>query len=191
MDESARTLFRTALDQNFCVVAGAGSGKTSAIVERICELAIWDPSALRRLVVVSYTNSAALAFKNRSRQRLLDAVSETEALIYLRGLEQAYFGTIHGFCLNLIREFKSRLRLPEQVRVPTDAERDLLWETFVTDSAELGELTQPPVTRSLLRVCTLADLLDVAKRFRPSAPLDPPSRRMPLPNIAEISSIPV
>ena len=191
MDEDARTLFRSALDQNFCVVAGAGSGKTTAIVERICELAIRDPSALRRLVVVSYTNSAALTFKSRSRQRLLDAVSEAEALIYLRALEQAYFGTIHGFCLNLIREFKSRLRLPEQLRVPTDAERDLLWEIFVAASPVLDELAQHPVTRSLLRVCTLSDLLDVAKRFRPNAPLDPPTRRMPLPNVTRISSIPV
>jgi ATP-dependent helicase/nuclease subunit A len=191
MDENVRTLFRSALDQNFCVVAGAGSGKTTAIVERICELAIRDPSSMRRLVVVSYTNSAALAFKSRSRQRLLDAVSETEALIYLRALEQAYFGTIHGFCLNLIREFKSRLRLPEQLRVPTDTERDLLWENFVTDSPELDELAQHPATRSLLRVCTLSDLLDVAKRFRPSVPLDAPTQRMPLPNVARISSIPV
>jgi ATP-dependent helicase/nuclease subunit A len=191
MDEAARVLFCTALDQNFCVVAGAGSGKTTAIVERICELAIQDSSALRRLVVVTYTNSAALAFKSRSRQRLLEAVPETEALIFLRALEQAYFGTIHGFCLNLIREFRSRLRLPEQLRVPADAERDLLWEIFVADSLELYELAQHPVTRSLLRVSTLSDLLDVAKRFRPSTPLEPPTRRMPLPNLAKISSIPV
>lgn len=191
MDEAARTLFRTALDQNSCVVAGAGSGKTTAIVERICELAVQDPGALRRLVVVSYTNSAALAFKSRSRQRLLGAVSEAEALIYLRALEQAYFGTIHGFCLNLIREFRSRLRLPEQLRVPADAERELLWEMFAADSPELDRLAEHPVTRSLLRVCTMSDLLDIAKRFRPNAPLHPPSKRMPLPNLKKIESVPV
>jgi ATP-dependent exoDNAse (exonuclease V) beta subunit len=191
MDEAARNLFRTALDQNYCVVAGAGSGKTTAIVERICELATRDPGALRRLVVVTYTNSSALEFKSRARQRLLDTVSETEALIYLRALEQAYFGTIHGFCLNLIREFRSRLRLPEQLRVPSEAERTLLWEVFVADSPELIQLAKHPVTRSLLRVCTLSDLLDVSKRFRPSATLDPPTRRMPLPNLTRISSIAV
>ncbi|MGA8658629.1 MAG: UvrD-helicase domain-containing protein [Chthoniobacterales bacterium] len=191
MDEAARTLFRTALDRNFCVIAGAGSGKTAAIVERICELAIQDPGALRRLVVVTYTNSAALAFKRRSRQRLLGAVSEADALIYLRALEQAYFGTIHGFCLNLIHEFKGRLSLPEQLRVPADAERDLLWEMFAADSPELDQLAEHPVTHALLRVCTMSDLLDVAKRFRPSAPLDPPSGRMPLPDLKKIDAIAV
>ena len=167
MDDSARSLFRSALEQNFCVVAGAGSGKTTAIVERICELAIRDLGALRRLVVVTYTNSAAIEFKSRAKQRLLAAVPEADSLVYLRALEQAYFGTIHGFCLDLIREFRSRLRLPEQLRVPTESERDLLWEIFVTDSPELGTLAQHPAARSLLRVCTLTDLLELAKKFRP------------------------
>jgi ATP-dependent helicase/nuclease subunit A len=181
-DQAARDRFRTELDQNFCVVAGAGSGKTTAIVERICQLALRDRNALRRLVVVTYTKSAAIEFKSRSRQKLLRTASETEALDYLRALEQAYFGTIHGFCFNLIREFRSRLLIPEQPRVPTEDEQNVLWETFVTDSRELNELLQHAVTRSLLRVCTLSDLLSIAKRFRPSMPRNEPAKRMPIPD---------
>jgi ATP-dependent helicase/nuclease subunit A len=181
-DQEARERFRTELDQNFCVVAGAGSGKTTAIVERICRLAMRDRNALRRLVVVTYTKSAAIEFKTRSRQQLLRTASETEALDYLRALEQAYFGTIHGFCFNLIREFRSRLLIPEQPRVPSEDEQNILWETFVTDSRELNELLPHPVTRSLLRVCTLSDLLYMAKRFRASMPRTEPSRKMPIPD---------
>ena len=181
-DQEARTRFHSELDRNFCVVAGAGSGKTTAIVERICRLAIRDRNALRRLVVVTYTKSAAIEFKSRSRQKLLHTASETDALDYLRALEQAYFGTIHGFCFNLIREFRSRLLIPEQPRVPTEDEQNVLWETFVTDSNELNELLQQPVTRSLLRVCTLSDLLYIAKRFRPSMPRSAPAKRMPIPD---------
>ena len=181
-DQEARERFRTELNQNFCVVAGAGSGKTTAIVERICQLALRDRNALRRLVVVTYTKSAAIEFKTRSRQKLLRTASETEALDYLRALEQAYFGTIHGFCFNLIREFRSRLLIPEQPRVPSEDEQNVLWETFVTDSRELTELLLHPVTRSLLRVCTLSDLLYIAKRFRPSMPRNAPAKRMPIPD---------
>jgi ATP-dependent exoDNAse (exonuclease V) beta subunit len=191
MDDLARTRFRTALDRNFCVIAGAGSGKTTAIVERVRELAVRDLSALRRLVVVTYTNSAAVEFKSRAKQLLLDTVGESDALIYLRALEQAYFGTIHGFCLNLIREFRSQLWLPDDLRVPTEVERDLLWEAFVTESPDLDPLTQHPVVRSLLRICTLNELLDLAKRFRPSRLLAPPTRKMPLPDPVKIGSIPV
>ena len=181
-DQEARQRFKSELNQNFCVVAGAGSGKTTAIVERICRLAMSDRNALRRLVVVTYTKSAAIEFKSRSRQRLLQTASETQALDYLRALEQSYFGTIHGFCFNLIREFRSRLLIPEQPRVPTENEQNVLWETFVTDSRELNELLEHPVTRSLLRVCTLSDLLFIAKRFRPSMPRNEPAKRMPIPD---------
>jgi ATP-dependent helicase/nuclease subunit A len=181
-DQEARERFKTELEQNFCVVAGAGSGKTTSIVERICQLALRDRSALRRLVVVTYTKSAAIEFKSRARQQLLRSASEADALDYLRALEQSYFGTIHGFCFNLIREFRSRLLIPEQPRVPTEDEQDVLWETFVTDSRELSGLLQHPVTRSLLRVCTLSDLLYIAKRFRPSMPRNEPAKRMPIPD---------
>src|SRR5258707_13971978 len=140
-----------------------------------------ERKALRRWVVVTYSKSAAIAFKTRSRQQLLRTASETEALDYLRALEQAYFGTIHGFCFNLIREFRSRLLIPEQPRVPSEDEQNVLWETFVTDSRELNELLPHPVTRSLLRVCTLADLLYIANRVRPSMPRTEPSRKMPIP----------
>ena len=81
-DQEARQRFKSELNQNFCVVAGAGSGKTTAIVERICRLAMSDRNALRRLVVVTYTKSAAIEFKSRSRQRLLQTASETQALDY-------------------------------------------------------------------------------------------------------------
>ncbi|MBV9733381.1 MAG: UvrD-helicase domain-containing protein, partial [Verrucomicrobia bacterium] len=106
-----------------------------------------------------------------------------------RALEQAYFGTIHGFCFNLIREFRSRLLIPEQPRVPTEDEQNVLWETFVTDSQELNELLQHPVTHSLLRVCTLSDLLFIAKRFRPSMPRSAPAKRMPIPDGARTREI--
>ena len=181
-DQEARTRFRNELQQNFCVVAGAGSGKTTAIVERICQLALRDRNALRRLVVVTYTKSAAIEFKTRSRRKLLGTASEADALDYLRALEQSYFGTIHGFCFNLIREFRSRLLIPEQPRVPTEDEQNVLWEAFVTDSRELNELLQHPVTHSLLRVCTLADLLYIAKRFRPSMPRNESTKKMPIPD---------
>src|SRR6201998_1671651 len=184
-DQEARERFKTELEQNFCVVAGAGSGKTTSIVERICQLALRDRSPLRRLGVVTYTKSAAIEFKSRARQQLLRSASEADALDYLRALEQSYFGTIHGFCFNLIREFRSRLLIPEQPRVPNEDEQDVLWETFVTDSRELSGLLQHPVTRSLLRVCTLSDLLYIAKRFRPSMPRNEPAKRMPIPDAAK------
>ena len=58
-DQPARDRFITELGQNFCVSAGAGVGKTSAIVDRVAQLALRELSSLARLVVVTYTKAAA------------------------------------------------------------------------------------------------------------------------------------
>ena len=62
LDDSARKRFETEIDRNFCLSAGAGTGKTTALINRIYYLATQnlthfsstknDP--LSRLVVVTY-----------------------------------------------------------------------------------------------------------------------------------------
>src|SRR5437899_7750098 len=73
-DEVARARFATELDCNFSVVASAGSGKTTAITQRVLSIAR-SPNAteiLPQLVVVTFTNRAADEMQQRTRQALLD-----------------------------------------------------------------------------------------------------------------------
>src|SRR5438046_9838985 len=72
-DESVRARFATELDRNFSVVASAGSGKTTGIIERILSIARSPNAAeiLPRLVVVTFTNCAAVDMQKRNRQALL------------------------------------------------------------------------------------------------------------------------
>src|SRR4051812_18649733 len=72
-DDSARARFATELDRNFSVVASAGSGKTTAITQRILSIAGSRNAAdiLPRLVVVTFANRAADEMQQRARQLLL------------------------------------------------------------------------------------------------------------------------
>ena len=70
-DQPARDRFIQELERNFCVSAGAGVGKTTAIVERIATLAREHAEDLPRLVVVTYAKSAAEELRARSREKLL------------------------------------------------------------------------------------------------------------------------
>src|SRR5712672_2586986 len=74
-DEPARARFAHELDRNFSVVASAGSGKTTAITQRILSVARSPNAAeiLPRLVVVTFTNRAADEMQQRARQIILDA----------------------------------------------------------------------------------------------------------------------
>ena len=71
-DHSQRDRFATELERNFSVIAAAGTGKTTAITERIVEIARRRPDWLPRLVVVTFTNRAADEMQQRARQRIFE-----------------------------------------------------------------------------------------------------------------------
>src|SRR5438552_4025032 len=110
-DEAARARFATELDRNFSVVASAGSGKTTAITQRILSIAR-SPNAfeiLPRLVVVTFTNRAADEMQQRTRQALIEEHLRQEVQT---AFNRAFFGTIHSFCMKLLTDFGHYLGLP-------------------------------------------------------------------------------
>jgi ATP-dependent exoDNAse (exonuclease V) beta subunit len=148
------------------VIASAGAGKTTAIVNRIVTIAELDLNRLPNLVVVTYTNSAARAFKRRARDFLLTKLPRHPRDL-LSALEQTFFGTIHGFCVRLLREYQAEAGLPDTLTKITDRARDLLWESFVADEKVDIRLRSMPIAQNLLRFCTLPELLDLTKLVEP------------------------
>ena len=71
-DEQARRLAETTFDQNVVVVAGAGTGKTTLLVNRLVHLLMRepDPVEITRIVALTFTNKAATEMKVRLRGRL-------------------------------------------------------------------------------------------------------------------------
>jgi ATP-dependent helicase/nuclease subunit A len=179
-DEAARELFCTEIDTNFSVIASAGAGKTRAVVDRIVTIAKDGPEdLLPRLVVVTYTNNAAQEFKRRIRSTLLQTLRSDSARTVLQRLEQTFFGTIHSFCIRLLREYQVHLGLPDQLVTPTNHVRSRLWIEFVSKPDFSRAFADEPRVREVLRFCTWQDLLDLA--FQISQPKTcPPSAPFPL-----------
>jgi ATP-dependent helicase/nuclease subunit A len=163
-DQIARDRFCREIDKNFSVIAGAGTGKTRAIVERIVTIALKGGGAelLPRLVAVTYTNNAAREFKRRIRSTLLEKMRRQSARAVLEKLERAFFGTIHSFCMKLLREHQAYLRLPDQLTAPGVRARRQVWEGFVNDSALSIRFADDPLVKELLRFCTWQDILGIA-----------------------------
>jgi ATP-dependent helicase/nuclease subunit A len=111
-DDDARRLIATALDTTLIVEAAAGTGKTTALVERIVRMVAEDKSGIDEIVAVTFTEKAAGELKLRLRERLDSArfsagpESEERGRLdkALTQLEEAHVGTIHGFCAELLRE---------------------------------------------------------------------------------------
>ncbi len=125
---------KTAVDAlgNVLVMAGAGTGKTSTLVERclahICR--VDDPVALDQLLMVTFTEAAAAEMRQRLRAALEARLAGEPGSGWLAEqlalLESAQISTLHSFCLRLVRENFHVLGLDPQVAVLTEEQAQLL-----------------------------------------------------------------
>jgi ATP-dependent helicase/nuclease subunit A len=110
-DEAARDRIRNDLDTTFLVEAGAGSGKTTSLVERMIALLRSGRADIDSLAAVTFTRKAAAQLRGRfqvalERARFAEKDGEAKARLdaALTGLERSFIGTIHSFCARLLRE---------------------------------------------------------------------------------------
>jgi ATP-dependent exoDNAse (exonuclease V) beta subunit len=165
-DQLHRDRFCREIDKNFSVIASAGAGKTRAVVDRIVTIAVDGPEELLpRLVVVTFTNNSASEFKRRVRSALLEKLRSDSVRAVLQRLEQTFFGTIHSFCIRLLREYQAHLGLPDEFTVLTDPIRDRLWLQFTGNPEFSRPFAENPLVREVLRFCIWQDLLDLAARI--------------------------
>jgi ATP-dependent helicase/nuclease subunit A len=101
--------------RNVLVDAGAGTGKTTILVDRLVEmlapLGAQAAVPISRIAAITFTRKAAGDLRLRIRERLLNDLadvqrgSQREAQLRdaLAGLDTAHVGTIHGFADRLLR----------------------------------------------------------------------------------------
>ena len=79
--------------------ANAGSGKTAVMVERFVEAVLHDGVPVNAILALTFTEKAAGELRERLRGRLLE-LGEAERA---READAAWVGTIHGFCVRVLR----------------------------------------------------------------------------------------
>jgi ATP-dependent helicase/nuclease subunit A len=79
--------------------AGAGSGKTSVLVERFVRAVLEDGVAPGSILAITFTERAAGELRERVRRRFLELGHREQA----RDTEAAFVSTFHGFCARLLR----------------------------------------------------------------------------------------
>lgn len=127
---------------NVLVIAGAGTGKTRTLVERCLERLLdpVDPVSLEAVLVVTFTEAAAAECRHRIRQRLeAEVVAHPEDLRRAEQLalaDSARIGTLHGFCLQLVREHFAELDLDPQLVVLDESQSAILAARTLDDLLE-------------------------------------------------------
>ncbi len=126
---------------NILVSAAAGSGKTAVLVERIINKIINEKIDIDKLLVVTFTNSAA----SEMRERVLDAIykklednPEDENLQrQITLLNKASICTIDSFCLDIVRNnFYELENVSPNFRIADTTEIELLKQEIIEELFE-------------------------------------------------------
>jgi len=145
LDREARLFIRTELDTTFLVEAGAGSGKTTSLVDRMAALVVSGRCNPENLAAVTFTRKAAGELRERFQARCeqlyraetdINVKSRLDAV--LASLDRVFLGTIHSFSALLLRERPLEAGLsPDFTEVEGMEEQGLLdraWEEYLTVS---------------------------------------------------------
>jgi ATP-dependent helicase/nuclease subunit A len=99
------------LGTTFLIEAGAGSGKTKSLVDRMIAYLRKGVCRIDTLAAVTFTRKAAAELRERFQTNLEKAyVEEKGKEVHQRlgesiqNLEQCFIGTIHSFCARMLRE---------------------------------------------------------------------------------------
>lgn len=136
-DQEARLKIKQELWKNFIVEAGAGSGKTTSLVDRMVSRLSAGEISIGQMAAITFTRKAACELKERFQTELEnsfrdeeDAVKKERLQQSLINLDQCFVGTIHSFCASLLRERPVEAQLD-----PDFEELDSLEEAILQDQA--------------------------------------------------------
>jgi ATP-dependent helicase/nuclease subunit A len=111
---------------NVLVMAGAGTGKTKTLVDRCLDCLERDGAQIDGLLIVTFTEAAAAEMRARLRKRLEEKISSDAANDFweqqLARFDLANIGTLHSFCLKLVREHFYELGLDPQLAILDEGE---------------------------------------------------------------------
>ena len=97
---------------NIIVSAGAGSGKTAVLSERVIRK-LKDGVNINELLILTFTNEAASEMKNRIRKKIIKNNLFDQATL----LESSYITTFDSFALSLVKKYHYLLNVSRDIKV--------------------------------------------------------------------------
>ena len=116
--------------KNQLVSAGAGSGKTTVMIEKISNLLLKDNVNIDNLLVVTFTVLAAQEMKERLIKKIKDEILNVEdqekerILNIVEKINTASIDTIDGFASKTIKKYFYDLEISPNVEIISDATKD-------------------------------------------------------------------
>ena len=148
-DAEARESIRHELDRTLLVEAGAGSGKTTMLVERMLALLLSGKARPENVAAVTFTRKAASHLRRKFQAALEEAAANEKAAARKAAAEEARasldrltIGTIDAFCALLLGERPLEAGIdPAALKVEMQAAalfRERAFREFIAEHADSG-----------------------------------------------------
>ena len=135
-DQPARDAIVERLDENMVVEAGAGTGKTRSLVERVVALVTTGRASMGGIAAITFTEAAAAELRSRIGETL-ERVSADPSRQHAErerceravdDLDQAAIQTLHSFAGSLLSERPLEAGLPPGFNVRDEIEAEVAFE---------------------------------------------------------------
>ena len=167
-DQAGRRRIKKDIEKNLIVEAGAGSGKTTEMSNRIVALLESGHRKIGEIAAITFTKKAANELQHRVHSRLEFVYAETGNEVIRDALEnynECFIGTIHSFCGKLLRERPIEAGVDpgfEEIDDATDlAIRDKIWEDYVFLADDEGEELLDTLNVLNIKVTALKNFLKI------------------------------
>ena len=126
------------IDRHICVTAGAGSGKTTILVNRYLKILREGNANPQEIVAITFTEKAAAEMKERiieelSPQEKRDGSEQDNSLQGFREkMSTAHISTIHAFCSRILQEFPFQAGVPANFSILQGIDQKLSLQQIIT-----------------------------------------------------------
>lgn len=124
-------------NSNILVSAGAGSGKTFVMTQRIVNLIKEGLTNADELLVVTFTKAAAAQMKSRIRTALIkEAKASNDEKLYkqVAKLESAQISTVHALCSSIIKQYYQTAQIDPSFGMLTDIDEEVMLDEAIDEA---------------------------------------------------------
>ncbi len=177
-DAAARRQITERLDRTLFVEAGAGSGKTRSLIDRVVATVLAEDPAvpLRHIAAVTFTEKAGAELRDRLRGAFEDALAAADvdseraqrAAEALDDLDAAAIGTLHSFAQRILGEHPVEAGLPPLIEVLDEVASGVTFDDrWIALRAELLDDASmaPALLLAMAGRMRLDDLRSMARAF--------------------------